>query len=189
MTDAAHVDAAHVDANPAAALDEPRAARLELLDGDEIVELSIRPSLWFIVIVSMRWVVVAGLLTAAFTVATRDGSRQVAACAVALGLLVVVVQLVVASLQWASRVYVLTNRRVMRLSGVLSVNIADCQLTRVTGANLRLGAAQRLLGLGTICITPAGDQPQPITWEHVARAGTIYAKLIRAIKKAQSKQS
>jgi uncharacterized membrane protein YdbT with pleckstrin-like domain len=188
MNDEAHVGAVHVDANPAAAIDEPRAARLELLDGDEIVELSIKPSLWFIVIVSMRWVVIVGVLAAGITIATRDGGGLVAAYVVALAVLAAVVRVVVASLQWASRVYVLTNRRVMRLSGVLSVDIADCQLTRVGGTNLRLGAAQRLLGLGSICITPAGEKAEPITWAHVAKAGAIYAKLIRAIKKAQSKQ-
>ena len=185
MNDAAHVEAIHVDASPAATIDEARAARLELLDGDEIVELSIKPSRWFIAIVSTRWVLIVGVVAAGIAIATRDSGTVYV---IPLAVLAALVRVVVASLQWASRVYVLTNRRVMRLSGVLSVNIADCQLTRVGGTNLRLGATQRLLGLGSICITPAGEKREPITWEHVARAGEIYAKLIRAVKKAQSKQ-
>jgi uncharacterized membrane protein YdbT with pleckstrin-like domain len=187
MNDEAHVEAVHVDANPAASIDEFRAAQLELLEGDELVELSIKPSLWFIAFVSMRWVLIIGVVAAGITVATSDSGGPVAAYVVALAVLAAVVRVVVASLQWASRVYVLTNRRVMCFSGVLSVDNADCQLTRVGGTNLRLGAAQRLLGLGSICIAPAGENAEPIVWEHVAKAGTIYAKLIRAIKRAQSK--
>lgn len=188
MNEETHVEAVHVDVNPAATIDETRAARLDLLDGDEIVELSIKPSPWFIAIVSMRVVVIMAVLAAAVLVVTPGSGTVVAAYAVSTAVLAALVRVVIASLQWASRVYVLTNRRVMCLSGMLSVEIADCQLTRVGGTNLRLGAAQRLLGLGSICITPAGDKPDPIVWEHVARAGEIYGKLVRAVKKAQSKQ-
>jgi uncharacterized membrane protein YdbT with pleckstrin-like domain len=183
----AHVEAVHVDANPAATIDETRAAQLELLDGDEIIELSIKPSLWLIAIASIRLVVVVSVVATAVVIATRGGGTLVAAYVVSLAVVAALVRALVASLQWASRVYILTNRRVMRLSGVLSVTIADCQLARVGGTDLRLGSMQRLLGLGSICITPAGERAQPIVWEHVARAGEIYAKLVRAVKKAQSK--
>jgi uncharacterized membrane protein YdbT with pleckstrin-like domain len=184
----AHVEAVHVDASPAATVDEARAARLELLDGDEIIELSIKPSLWFIAIVSVRLVVVVGALATGMVIAMGGSGAPVVTYVVPLAVLAAFVRVVVASLQWASRVYVLTNRRVMRLSGVLRVDVVDCQLTRVTGTNLRLGAGQRLLGLGSICITPAGETLDSIVWEHVAKAGEIYAKLVRAVKKAQSKQ-
>jgi uncharacterized membrane protein YdbT with pleckstrin-like domain len=187
VSDELRVDAVHVDANPVGAIDKTPAAQLELLDGDEIVELSIKPSRWFIAIVSLRFVVVVGALAAILALATRDRPTPFTAYAVFLAVLAVLVRIVVASLQWASRVYVLTNRRVMRLAGVLNVELADCRLTRISGTNLRLGTIPRLFGLGSIHITPAVEQPPPIVWEHVAKAGEIYAKVVRAIKKAQSK--
>lgn len=187
MNDEARVDAVHVDANPVATIDKAPAAQLELLDGDEIVELSIKPSRWFIAIVSFRFVVIVGVLAAAVAIVTRDSGSLIAAYAVALAVLAAIVRVVVASLQWASRVYVLTNRRVMCMAGVLNVDIADCRLTRIGGANLRLGTIPRFFGLGSIQITPAGEKQAPIIWEHVAKADEIYAKLIRTIKKSQSK--
>jgi uncharacterized membrane protein YdbT with pleckstrin-like domain len=186
MNDEARVDAVPVDASPAATIEKASAAQLELLDGDEIVELSIKPSRWFITIVSLRFVVIVAALAAAIAIVTRDGGSLFAAYGVPLAVLAVLVRVVIASLQWASRVYVLTNRRVMRLAGVLTVDIADCRLTRIGGTNLRLGTLPRLVGLGSIHITPAGEKPTPIIWEHVGKAGEIYAKLTRAIKKAQS---
>lgn len=188
MNDRAGFDAVHVDTGPVAALDKAPAAQLELLDGDEIVELSIRPSRWFITIVSLRFVVIVGVLATAFALATRGSGPLIAAYALPLAVLATLVRVVVASLQWASRVYVLTNRRVMRLAGVLTVDIVDCRLTRIGGTKLELGTIPRLVGLGSIQIVPAGEKPAPIVWEHVGRAGEIYAKLIRAINNAQSKQ-
>ena len=186
MNDEVRVDAVPADASPAATIDKAPAAQLELLDGDEIVELSIKPSRWFITIVSLRFVVIVGALAAAIAIVTRDSGSLVADYAVPLAVLAALVRAVVASLQWASRAYVLTNRRVMRLAGVLDVDIVDCQLMRVGGTDLRLGTIPRLFGLGSIHITPAGEKQTPIVWEHVAKAGEIYAKLTRAIKKAQS---
>lgn len=175
-------------ANPVATVDESPAAQLELLDKDEIVELSIKPSLWFIAIVSARSVALVGILAAAVALATRASELQVATYCVSLAVLAAALRLVIASLQWASRVYILTNRRVMRFSGVLSVNIAECQLARVGQTNLRLSTAQRVLRLGSICMTPRGDNEAEIVWEHVAKAGEIHEKLVRAIRKAQSGQ-
>jgi uncharacterized membrane protein YdbT with pleckstrin-like domain len=187
MSDETRFDAVHVDANPAATVDEAPAAQIKLLDQDEIVELSIKPSLWFVAIVSARVVVLVGAAAAIVTFAMRDSSSLVAAYVVPLAVLVAVLRVVVASLQWASRVYVLTNRRVMRLAGMLNVDITECQLARIGRINLRLTTVQRMLGLGSICMAPAGDSEPMIVWDYVAKAGEIHAKLIRAIKKAQSK--
>lgn len=187
MSDETRFDAVHVDANPAATVEEAPAAQIELLDQDEIVELSIKPSLWFVPIVSARVVVLVGAVAAVATVVMRGSSPVLAMYVVPLAVLAALLRVVIASLQWASRVYVLTNRRVMRFSGVLSVDIADCRLARIGRTNLRLTTVQRGLGLGSICMSEAEDSEPAIVWDHVAKAGEIYAKLIRAIKKAQSK--
>jgi hypothetical protein len=107
--------------------------------------------------------------------------------AAALAVLAAVMRLVVASLQWASRVYVLTNRRVMRFSGVANVEVLDCGLKDVSRANMELGGVQRMLRLGTIHMTPSRESRPTIVWDHVARAADVYAKVVRAIKKAQSR--
>jgi hypothetical protein len=188
MSDEPKLDAAHVDVNPAATIDEAPAAPLEMLDKNEIVEFSIKPSLWFIAIVSARFVLLVGVLAAIVAVVTRDRGTQLAAYVASLAVLAAVSRIVVASLQWASRVYILTNRRVMRFSGVLTVSIAECPLKQIKHTNLQLDAVQRTLRLGSICMTPAVEQAAMIIWEHVAKVGQVYERLIRAIRRAQSGQ-
>ena len=187
MSEKGRVDAVHVEAGPVAAVDETAAGQLKLLDGDELIELSLKPSLWFIAFVSARFVSVVLVLAGLLAMATRNNGSLLAGYTVSLLVLAGILRILMASVQWASRVYVLTNRRVMRLAGVLNVSISDCQLSRVGGAALQEGGGQRWLGLGTIRITTAGTQPRVIVWEHVARAGDVYAKVMRAIKKSRTR--
>jgi hypothetical protein len=179
--------AVHVDVSPAATVDKPRAAQLELLDDNEIIELSIKPSLWFVAIVSLRFVAFVAFLVAIVLLTAPAGGAYWPAYVLPSAILACLARVVFASLQWASRVYILTNRRVMRLAGVVTVEVTDCLLKRVTGTNLELGTLPRLFGLGSIRIVPLGNEQKPVFWEYVAPAGDIYAKLVRAIKKAQSK--
>jgi membrane protein YdbS with pleckstrin-like domain len=186
MRDDAKLEAAHVDLNPVATVDEARAAQLELLEKNEIVELSIKPSLWFIAVVSARVVALVAILAAAVVFATRDSGLQVATYGVSLAVLAIVLRIVVASLQWASRVYVLTNRRVMRFSGILSVDIAECALTRIGGTSLHADTLQRVVRLGSVSMSPREESQPEIVWEHVARPSHIHERVVRAIRRAQS---
>jgi uncharacterized membrane protein YdbT with pleckstrin-like domain len=166
-------------------MDEAPAARIELLERDEIVEFSIKPSPWFIAIVSGPLVVLVGVLAAAVAFATRDSGTQYAAYAVPLAVLVAVLRVVMASLQWASRVYILTNRRVMRLSGILNPDVAGCPLRRIAKVDLHVDTAQRVLRLGSISMASTGPPSETIVWEHVARPTHIHERLVRAIRRAQ----
>lgn len=187
MKSPADFQAVHVDVTPASALDKTMTAQLELLDENEIIELSIKPSLWFILIVSLRLIafVAAATLLVWLTSPPENAYRSIYLFPSAF--FICLIRIVIASLQWASRVYVLTNRRVMRLAGVVTVEVTDCPLRRVTGAQVDLGVLPRPLGLGTIRITPLDAEHKPVVWEHVARVGDIYARLIRSIKKSQSR--
>lgn len=187
MRDAPSFNALGAGMHPVATLEKGAVAKLHLLDQDELVELSIKPSLWFIPIVAAPFGAVAGLVAAALALLTRDGGSLLAAYGVSAAILAILLRLVLASLQWASRVYILTNRRVMRVSGVASVHIADCHLTRVARAEVRADPAQRLLRLGSISVAPAEERQPVITWDHVARPAEVHERLLRAIARAQSK--
>ena len=121
-----------------------------LLDGDEIVILAIKPSLWFVVFMSARWV--AGMLLVVLlagwlgrsvlylsTPMSVQGAVALAGARVGFALL-----------QWVSRLYVLTNRRIMRLRGILNIDLFECQLTKIQNTYLTLAWYERLTGLGTI---------------------------------------
>ena len=180
------LDAMHVNAAPAAAAEKAAAAKLELLDGDEIVQFSIKPSLWYIPVVSFNWVVGAGVVAAVLAVAQPAAWPSAVSVVFLVLVLVALARVAVAALQWASRLYVLTNRRVMRFHGVLTVDVAQCLLKRIRQAQPHMAWYQRRLQLGSIELTPTGEDALPIIWEHVARPQEVYEKLLRAIRKSQS---
>src|SRR5687767_11245614 len=100
-----------------------------LLDGGEIVILAIKPSLWFVVFRSIRWLaaMVFVIVLAGFV------HRKLPEINIILfiqgALLLGATRVGFAVLQWVSRLYVLTNRRILRLTGILNVDLFECPLT------------------------------------------------------------
>ncbi len=172
-----------VEANPVATA--KTAAKLELLDGDEVIQLSIKPSLWYIPLVSLGWVGAVGLLAVALALALRNGWTREGLIAFQVLVGLAALRLGIATLQWASRLYVLTNRRVMRFKGVLSVTVAECRLARISAIDLQAPLYARALRLGSIRMQPADEGLPPLTWDDVARPHEIHEILERAIRKAQ----
>lgn len=187
MKPQAEVETWHVDARDnVAALEDVRAAALELIGDDEIIQLSLRPSLWLIAFTGARFVLGAAAI-AAIAGLLSDGFRAPAATNI---FLIAVgaagVRVAVAALQWASRLYILTNRRVLRFRGVLSVDVCECLLARITSIKLRQSAAQQMLSIGSIAMTPLNDARPPVIWRHVSRPAEVHELLERAIRKSQS---
>jgi len=161
-----------------------------LLDGGEIGIFAIKPSLWFVPLTSARWIILSILLMAAANISWVSphvaGYMRLAgyfACAGRLGW---------AMLQWASRLYVLTNRRVMRLRGVFNVELFQCELTRVQSVVLSASLPERLVGTGTILIQTAGALGSvggTAAWRIVARPLEVHQKLSEAIRRAGSRGS
>lgn len=159
-----------------------------LLDGGEIVEFSIKPSLWFVLFSSAKTLI--GLLLVAGAVWLALGTNAATsirgAYAFSVLLLAAIVRILIGSLQWASRVYVLTNRRVMRVSGILDVSVTDCPLSRISTAQVRISPGQAIVGLGTIRMTPPDERLPVVNWEHLARPASIHEKVVRAIQRSRS---
>lgn len=158
----------------------------QLLDGGEVVILAIKPSLWFILFNSFRWIGLLALLVAGVLWFSPPWywlePKMLIQGAIGLGLL----RLVIASLQWVSRLYVLTNRRLMRIRGVLNVDIFECRLTKVQNTFMRLSWYERLLRLGTIDITTAGTGMVEARWANVPRPLEVHDSLRRAISAAKN---
>jgi uncharacterized membrane protein YdbT with pleckstrin-like domain len=162
------------------------AAKLELLDGDEIIQLSIKPSLWFIPLASAGVLGLVLLLGSASALAMRTGATPVAAMPFQVLACVAAVRLSIAMLQWASRLYVLTNRRVLRFTGVLKIEVAECRLTKIGAVDVRYAWYGRPLRLGTIQMRTGDDQARVVAWDDVARPQELHELLVRAIRKAQT---
>lgn len=178
---------AEFSANATAALDAPLAAAA-ILDNDEIIELSLKPSLWYIVTASLRVVCVAAVVGGAAALGTRSAMPHVASWALVLGALAALVRMLIASLQWASRLYVLTNRRVIRFSGMFTVYVRELPLIRVERAEPIITPLRRALDIGTVRLTPADGRLDVVQWEDVARPEWVHETLVKAIRRSRHTQ-
>lgn len=156
-----------------------------LLDGDEIVILAIKPSLWFVVLTSIRWLlamllvlVLAGYGGYSFPLFKTPAVIQGAVILAAL-------RVVFAVMQWVSRLYVLTNRRILRLTGILNIDLFECPLTRIQHTYLTMCWYERLLGLGSISFATAGSGGVEASWTLVNNPLEVHERLRSAIHKAR----
>jgi hypothetical protein len=162
-----------------------KAAAKLALDGDEVIQFTIRPAWWFVPLVSLRALATCALLAAVAAIVTQGTWTYQLGLVYQALVAVAAIRVGVASLQWASQLYVLTNRRVLRFKGVVAVDVAECPLTKITGADLHIEWYQARLGIGSIAILPNSAKLANIAWLHIANAETIHERLIRAIRKAQ----
>ena len=77
-----------------------------------------------------------------------------------LGLLVVLRGAVLPFLRWRATRVVVTDRRVLTRSGILSRTGRDVPLSRVDDLAFSRTLVDRLFGSGTVVLSPAGDRPE-----------------------------
>jgi hypothetical protein len=163
------------------------AAKLEMLEGDELIQLLVKPSLWFIPVVSSRVVVVTVLVAGALALAMRTGSTPGSAMPFQVLAGLAGLRIAIATLQWASRLYVLTNRRVMRFKGIFTAHVTSRHLVDISDVKLLTPWYARLLWVGSISMDASEENSKPLVWDDVSRPHELHETLVRAIRKAQSK--
>lgn len=156
-----------------------------LLDGGEIVILAIKPSLWFILFTSFRWLI-AMLLIILTSKWLGEIIPHLNSMMIIKGALVLAAaRLGFAMLHWVSRLYVLTNRRIMRLTGILNIDIFECPLTKIQNTYLSLAWYERITGLGTISFATAGTGGIEASWINVNNPTELHERVRSAIHRAQ----
>ena len=159
-------------------------ARHGLRDG-ELVILLLKPSLWFIPLSGLRFAAVVLLLVIA-TQVFDDKLPPLNRLAVwEAGLFFIAGRFMWGLLQWTSRVYVLTDLRIVSISGVFSPQVFDCPLRRVARTRLIYSARERLLALGSIEIIPLEDEMPVGLWQTVAKPRLVHEQVVAAINKAK----
>lgn len=173
-------------AGAAAARPSPFAALLagHVLRDGEVIILLLRPSRWFIVLSSLRFLAIVAILMIAgviFFQRLQIDSRQI----VEAGAFVMAGRLMWAVMQWMSRLYILTDLRILRLSGVFSVEIFDCPLRKVARTLLDRTLAERIFRIGSIIVIPQ-DENYPIgSWQMVARPREVHEQILASISRAK----
>ncbi len=158
-----------------------------ILHGDEIVLLLIKPSLWFIVLTSFRFLlatVLAGSLFLHFGFGSSGwvSPQNIAAATT----LLCIGRLIWALLVWTSHIYILTNLRILTIKGVLNVNVFGAPLRKIQRTVLYKSLLLRILGLGTIGFATAATTGFDSTWVMIPRPLQTHEQIVAAIQKSQN---
>ena len=156
-----------------------------LRDG-EVVILLLKPSPFFIALTSLRFVaIVALLVTAVFLFDLNDRFHLNTVAVIEAGIFLAAGRLMFAVLQWMARLYVLTDLRVLRISGVFNVQIFDCPLRKVARTRVLQSTRDRLLGVGSIEIIPSDEDEPEGVWQTIAKPRIVHEQLVATINKAK----
>ena len=174
-------------ANAASSADADAMVPAKLLEDGEIVLLAVKPSAWFVPLTSVRALAVLALVAVSghyLGWVIPIMGRGLQAVEVLCGVLAFG-RLIVACCQWAGTLYVLTNRRVLRIRGAIKITIVGCALTEVRHtALLTTGLIERLGGVGTLFFQPDRGNLIGGEWLHISRPGEVLEMIDKAISQA-----
>ena len=159
-----------------------RVAKFDLLNGSEVIILAIKPSLSYVLLVSGRWLaVLLGVCVAAWLMWQLNFFVSQAQVLLGIALAGISIRLAFGLLQWQSRVYILTNVRVLRIRGVLRVDMFQCHLLRIKDVPLTHSPAEKLLALGTIGLVNDSSTRPAAYWRNIRHPEQVRQQIIEAI--------
>ncbi len=159
-----------------------RLAEFGLLNGSEIIILAIKPSLCYVLFVSGRWLAILLPVVIMSCLSAQMGwFGMQAQVLLAISLVGMIMRLAFGLLQWQSRVYILTNLRVVRIRGVVRVEMFQCSLLQLKDVLLRAGVAERLLALGTIGLVKDSSGKTAACWRNIRRPEQVRRQILKAI--------
>jgi len=157
----------------------------ELLQPGELIILLLKPSPWYILLVPARFIAIVVLGAMLVVLLQRRGiyiglghSDLVVATLALIG-----GRLFWQLLEWLGQVYVLTDQRIIRVKGVLNVQVFQCPLQKIQQTDLILPLAQRLFWLGTIGFATAGTASHEAYWLMLAKPLEVHQKVVQTIRR------
>lgn len=135
-----------------------------LLEPGEIIVGMWKPALWYVVLRSARIVIALALIAVvAAATAGSAGLDWTTPIAQIVGTLIIV-RIVWVMGDWMSRVYVLTDRRVMRRRGIVNPTIYQVELRRLRRVDVSQSLPARVLGTGTVTFSQKAEGPYDAAW-------------------------
>jgi len=147
----------------------------------EIVELVVRASPWWLLFSSWRALLLcAAIIMAGVTFAPgpRDWYVEV-------GVMGGLARLMWATVKWVSRIHVLTNMRVMTVSGVFNVVVVECPLRRMARIRNVSALNERFLLLGSLELIPMEESFPIMLWQTLGRPGEVQRKIQAAMDRSR----
>ncbi len=124
-----------------------------VLNEGEIVILAIKPHPLFVLLASWPVIAVCALVAAGAYLMGAGIATFPSGAVVTLAALVGAVRVMIASVQWLGRMYVLTNRRLLWIFGTIRLTVVQCPLKSVRQTRVAESSVERILGLGTVLFT------------------------------------
>ena len=155
-----------------------------ILQDGELILLILKPSRWFILLSSLRWAAAIAILLVAAKV-YGDALPGKNGLYLEAGIFVLAGRIMFAVLQWMSRLYVLTDMRIVRLTGIFSPTLFDCPLRKVQFTRVSYTTRERVLGLGSIEIVSADPDCGAAQWQTIAKPVEIHEQIVAAIQRAK----
>ena len=158
----------------------------ELLQDGEIVLLVARPSPWF-VLIDGGWTYLFMITIALFFAwlghqvwapINVPETQVFPALAAAL-----TIRVVWKLLDWANRIYVLTDRRIMVRRGVFQFSMIEAPLNRIQHSAIFTRLVERILGMGTVGFATAGSGTFEVVWEMVPGPLNVHRTVNEAIER------
>jgi hypothetical protein len=160
--------------------------RHTLLESDETILLMLTPSLWFVPFSSLGTLlaVACGILAMTWT-SRLPMVPWSEAQALVLGLSLAGLRLSWALMEWTQRLYLLTDRRVLRRGGVLRGLIVEESLRDVRHTVVVASRGERWVGVGTVSFVTSGAAglDWTLAWESVRRPAEVQRSVREAIER------
>lgn len=151
----------------------------DLLQGGEIIIMILKPSPLFIILGALGHltaILVVFVLAAWAQLLTQETAML---AAIGLGSLRLGWQF----LEWLSRIYVLTDRRVIRIAGVLRIFVFEAALKQIQHTDVVISIRERLFALGSIAFSTAGTGLNEAYWVMLHRPLAVHRRIIQAINR------
>lgn len=177
--------AAAVPARPAIATSLSTLLTTHIIQDGEIVLLFLKPSIWFILVSPMRFLAAVLIFVIAGVLLRDPVQTKSLIYFIDAGIFLMAGRVMWATLQWMGQVYVLTDRRILTISGIFSIDVFDCPLRKVARTRIAYTTRERVFRLGTIQIIPSDDDMPDSAWQMVARPMEVHEMLVAAINKSK----
>lgn len=156
----------------------------DLIHDDEVVILLLRPSPAFVILSSLGSLALIALVT--FVLAYMAKASWVTwsdTSAFLLGAAMTLLRLGWQVLEWLSRVYVLTDRRIIRRMGVLRVAVFETRLQNIQHTGVFTSVRERLLGLGSIGFATSGSDTFEAFWVMLSNPYGVHRIVVETMKR------
>lgn len=158
----------------------------DLIHDDEIIILLLRPSPLFIVLGAAGSLIAIAIITLTLAWISHLPVPWIGFTdrdAFVFGGVLALLRITWQGLEWWSRVYVLTDRRLIRKMGVVRIAIFETPLRRIQHTSVFRRLRERLFGLGTLGFATAGSDTYEAFWVMIDKPYAVHKIVLQAIQR------